>query len=197
MLTRFRPAVLVLSCLVLVGAPHRLPEAARGDGGLGSGPRRRPRRLRRRPRPQRLLPPPAPPRRPRHPRRRRSPWLRPRPPRPRRRRPPAEFMPNAALKDVYFDFDKSNIRPGDAKILDASATYLKANPNQLVLIEGHCDERGTAEYNLALGERRAKAAMNYLVAQGIDASRFTLISYGKERPVCTEKTEACWAAEPP
>ena len=62
----------------------------------------------------------------------------------------------------------------------------------LVLIEGHCDERGTNEYNLALGERRAKAAMNYLVAQGIDASRFTLISYGKERPVCSEKTEACW-----
>jgi len=83
--------------------------------------------------------------------------------------PPAEFMPNAALKDVYFDFDKSNIRPGDAQILDASATYLKANPNQIVLIEGHCDERGTIEYNLALGERRAKAAMNYLVAQGIDA----------------------------
>ena len=102
-------------------------------------------------------------------------------------------MPNAALKEIYFDFDKSNVRPGDAKILDASATYLKSNPNQLVLIEGHCDERGTIEYNLALGERRAKAAMNYLVAQGIDASRFTLISYGKERPVCTEKTEACWA----
>jgi peptidoglycan-associated lipoprotein len=101
-------------------------------------------------------------------------------------------MPNAALKDVYFNFDKSNIRPADAKILDASATYLKANPNQLVLIEGHCDERGTVEYNLALGERRAKAAMNYLVAKGIDASRFTPISYGKERPVCSEKTEACW-----
>jgi len=102
-------------------------------------------------------------------------------------------MPNPALANIYFDFDKSNIRPGDAKILDASATYLKANPNQLVLIEGHTDERGTIEYNLALGERRAKSAMNYLVAQGIDASRFTLISYGKERPVCTEKTEACWA----
>jgi len=62
-----------------------------------------------------------------------------------------------------------------------------------VLIEGHTDERGTAEYNLALGERRAKSAMNYLVAHGIDASRFSLVSYGKERPVCTERTEACWA----
>ena len=102
-------------------------------------------------------------------------------------------MPNAALRDIYFDFDKSNIRPGDARILDASAAYLKANPDQLVLIEGHCDERGTNEYNLALGERRAKAAMTYLVGQGIDASRVTLISYGKERPICTEKTEACHA----
>ena len=72
--------------------------------------------------------------------------------------------------------------------LDASAAYLKANPDQLVLIEGHCDERGTIEYNLALGERRAKASMNYLVAQGIDASRFTLISYGKERPVAPRRT---------
>src|SRR5215468_8692031 len=107
--------------------------------------------------------------------------------------PPADYEPNDNLKNIYFDFDKSNIRPGDAKILDASAAYLKSNPNLLVLIEGHCDERGTIEYNLALGERRAKAAMNYLVSQGIEASRFTLISYGKERPVCTEKTEACWA----
>ncbi len=106
---------------------------------------------------------------------------------------PREYEPNPALQSIYFGFDKSNIRPSDARILDASATYLKANSNLLVLIEGHCDERGTSEYNLALGERRAKAALSYLVAQGIDARRFTLISYGEERPVCTEKTEACWA----
>jgi peptidoglycan-associated lipoprotein len=62
-----------------------------------------------------------------------------------------------------------------------------------VLIEGHCDQRGTNEYNLALGERRAKSTMNYLVAQGVQASRITIISYGKERPLCTEKTEACYA----
>jgi peptidoglycan-associated lipoprotein len=62
-----------------------------------------------------------------------------------------------------------------------------------VLIEGHCDERGTAEYNLALGERRAKSAMNYLIANGIEASRITTISYGKERPVCTEHKESCWS----
>jgi peptidoglycan-associated lipoprotein len=91
---------------------------------------------------------------------------------------PSEFAENANLRDVYFDFDKYDIRPDDA--------------NNLVLIEGHCDERGTNEYNLALGERRAKATMNYLVSQGIQANRITIISYGKERPVCSEKNEACW-----
>jgi peptidoglycan-associated lipoprotein len=105
----------------------------------------------------------------------------------------SEFAPNPNLKTIYFDFDKYDIRPGDAKILDGDAAWLKTNADNLVLIEGHCDERGTNEYNLALGEKRAKAAMNYLVAQGVQASRITIISYGKERPVCTEKTEACWA----
>ncbi|HET8531465.1 MAG TPA: peptidoglycan-associated lipoprotein Pal [Methylomirabilota bacterium] len=107
--------------------------------------------------------------------------------------PPKEYRANDALNPIHFAFDKSDIRPADAKILDATAAYLKANPNQLVLIEGHCDERGTSEYNLALGERRAKAAMNYLVANGIEAGRITTISYGKERPLCTEHNEACWA----
>jgi peptidoglycan-associated lipoprotein len=106
---------------------------------------------------------------------------------------PSEFAPDSNLKAIYFDFDKYDIRPNDAKTLDGDAAWLKANANNLLLIEGHCDERGTNEYNLALGERRAKAAMNYLVAQGVQASRITIISYGKERPVCTEKNEACWA----
>ena len=129
-----------------------------------SGPRPRPHRRRRRPA--------APARRRR---RLRARLRRPRaPPAPRsggrparRLTPPApsEFARRAALKDVYFDFDKYDIRPGDAKILDANAAWLKANDN-LVLIEGHCDERGTNEYNLALGERRAKATMNYLVSPG-------------------------------
>jgi len=105
---------------------------------------------------------------------------------------PSEFMANDNLKDIHFDFDKYDIRGGDAKILDANATWLKTNDN-LVLIEGHCDERGTSEYNLALGERRAKSTMNYLVAQGVQAARITIISYGKERPLCTEHTEDCWA----
>ena len=106
---------------------------------------------------------------------------------------PREFMAVAALKEVHFDFDKYDIRPEDAKTLDANATWLKSNADNLLLIEGHCDERGTNEYNLALGERRAKATMNYLVSQGIQANRITIISYGEERPVCNEKTEACWA----
>ena len=107
--------------------------------------------------------------------------------------PPKEYRNNAALKQIFFAFDKSDIRPDDAQTLAASAAYLKANPNLLVLIEGHCDERGTSEYNLALGERRAKAAMNNLVASGVEASRITTISYGKERPSCTQKNETCWA----
>ena len=106
---------------------------------------------------------------------------------------PGEFAESAGLKDINFDFDKYVIRPGDAKILDANAAWLKSNSNALLLIEGHCDERGTNEYNLALGERRAKATMNYLVSQGVQAGRVTIISYGKERPLCSQKTEACWA----
>jgi peptidoglycan-associated lipoprotein len=104
-----------------------------------------------------------------------------------------DFAAVADLTDVFFDFDKYDIRPNDAKTLDANANWLKSNPNHLVLIEGHCDERGTNEYNLALGERRAKSTMNYLVSQGVQANRITIISYGEERPQCTEHTEACWA----
>ena len=106
---------------------------------------------------------------------------------------PSELAANDNLKDIHFDLDRYDIQPGDARILGANATWLKAHRDDLMLIKGHCDERGTNEYNLALGEKRAKAAMNYLVAQGVQASRITIISYGKERPVCTEKTEACWA----
>jgi peptidoglycan-associated lipoprotein len=97
------------------------------------------------------------------------------------------------LVDVHFEFDKYDIRPEAAKMLDADAAWLKANPRHLVLIEGHCDERGTVEYNLALGERRAKATQNYLSAHGVAASRITVVSYGKERPQCMESSEACWA----
>jgi len=106
---------------------------------------------------------------------------------------PAEFAARAELEDIYFDFDRHDVRPGDARILDVNAAWLQANPGTLVLIEGHCDERGTDAYNLALGDRRAKAAVDYLVSRGIQAERMTTLSYGKEKPVCQEHTEACWA----
>src|SRR5215467_4973875 len=106
----------------------------------------------------------------------------PAPPAPAPAPSPADYQPNPALKPVYFAFDSNRVRPGDAKILDANVDWLKANPNQLVRIDGNCDERGTNEYNLALGERRAKAAVSYLVSKGIAADRITVVSYGKERP---------------
>lgn len=106
---------------------------------------------------------------------------------------PTEFAPVRDVRDIYFDFDKYEIRPADAKILDANGRWLKNNAGQAVLIEGHADERGTPEYNLTLSERRGKATLNYLAAQGVPATRMTVISYGETRPVCKESTEACWA----
>jgi len=106
---------------------------------------------------------------------------------------PDQFSESSSLRDVHFDFDRHDIRPDDARLLDANAAYLKTNPRHLLLIEGHCDERGTTEYNLALGDRRARAAMNYLVSQGIKSERIQIISYGEERPACRERTESCWA----
>jgi peptidoglycan-associated lipoprotein len=97
------------------------------------------------------------------------------------------------LGDIQFDIDRYDIRPDAAKILEANARWMKANPAAPVLIEGHADERGTNEYNLALGERRAKAALNYLVSQGVPSDRFTVISYGEEWPLCRERNDACWA----
>ncbi len=96
------------------------------------------------------------------------------------------------LADVYFDFDKYNIRPGDAEILKKNYDWFKANP-QKVRIEGNCDERGTIEYNLVLGQKRADAAKNYLVNLGVDAKRLETVSYGKEKPVDPGHNEAAWA----
>ncbi len=107
--------------------------------------------------------------------------------------PPQEFVPIARLADVHFDYDAHDIRPADLPILDENAVWLKANPSALVLIEGHAEERGTSEYNLGLGDLRAAAAMSYLIARGVPAARMVAISYGKERPVCTDHNEACWA----
>jgi peptidoglycan-associated lipoprotein len=94
---------------------------------------------------------------------------------------------------VFFDLDKYKIRADAQKILQAQANWLKQRPNLDITIEGHCDERGTREYNLALGERRANAVKDYLVALGVSASRIMTISYGEERPVALGHNESAWA----
>jgi len=97
------------------------------------------------------------------------------------------------LKDIYFDYDKYTIRSDARATLRANYEVLKDMPRAKVLIEGHCDERGSKEYNLALGQRRADAAKEYLVGLGIEPTQLSTISYGKEKPMCTEHTEDCWA----
>jgi peptidoglycan-associated lipoprotein len=98
----------------------------------------------------------------------------------------------AELSSIYFDFDKSMIREDMRASLEANGRWLLANPKAAVTIQGHADERGTNEYNLALGERRARAIKQFLAAMGVDSGRLSTISYGEERPVCTESQEDCW-----
>ncbi len=106
---------------------------------------------------------------------------------------PREFVESRALREIHFDYDRSDISPEAVKLLEENAKWLKSNAKTLLLIEGHADERGTSEYNLALGERRAKATRDYLVSLGIEGVRVSTISYGKERPLCNEHTDGCWA----
>jgi peptidoglycan-associated lipoprotein len=94
---------------------------------------------------------------------------------------------------VFFDFDKFDLKADAQATLQRQAAWLKQYASNAVTIEGHCDERGTREYNLALGDRRANAVRDYLVSQGIDGGRIKTISYGEERPDCVESTEECWA----
>jgi len=96
------------------------------------------------------------------------------------------------LKDAFFDFDKAGLRDDARSSLAADAEWLKRYPAIQLVIEGHCDERGTSAYNLALGDRRANAAREYVASLGVDGSRIKTLSYGKERPFCTESTETCW-----
>jgi peptidoglycan-associated lipoprotein len=93
---------------------------------------------------------------------------------------------------VYFDFDKTDIKPEGQAVIDNWARYLSANPTAKVRLEGNCDERGTREYNIGLGERRANAVAQALEAKGVSSQQLSVISYGKERPVCTEHDESCW-----
>jgi peptidoglycan-associated lipoprotein len=104
-----------------------------------------------------------------------------------------EMNQRGYLKDVFFDFDKDDIRPDQRDALSADADWLKKNPNVKITIEGHCDERGTRQYNMALGERRAHSAKEYLVSLGVDAGRMQTISYGKDRPFDSGHDEAAWA----
>lgn len=97
------------------------------------------------------------------------------------------------VPDIHFDFDSADIREQDRQILAKNAETLKKFDFLRVTVEGHCDERGTVEYNLALGERRSKAAFDYLVQLGVAADRLKTVSYGKEVPVCREASEDCWA----
>jgi peptidoglycan-associated lipoprotein len=96
-------------------------------------------------------------------------------------------------EDIFFDFDKSTLTPAAQDNLMQKAAWLRDNPDVTVTIEGHCDERGTNEYNLALGDRRADSAKAFLVDLGIASSRLTTISYGEERPLCMQKNEECWS----
>ena len=121
--------------------------------------------------------------------------------------PQTSRMPNAQtraridtllsrIEDAYFDYDKHTLRPDAIKALEADSTelrdILKDYPDYKLTVEGHCDERGSAEYNMALGQERAEAAKTYLVQVGIPAAQLGTLSYGKEKPVCDEHDEACW-----
>jgi peptidoglycan-associated lipoprotein len=103
-----------------------------------------------------------------------------------------ELNQKGYLQDAYFDYDKYELRDDARAALATDAEWLKKYPTVQILIEGYCDERGTNEYNLALGERRANSAKDYLVSLGTDAGRVKTVSYGEERPNCKESNEACW-----
>ena len=96
------------------------------------------------------------------------------------------------VKDAFFDFDKSDIRSDARESLTMDAEFFRANSNVRFTVEGHCDERGSTAYNLGLGDRRANAVKEFLVSLGISSERIKTISYGKERPFCTEHGEPCW-----
>ncbi|HEC98194.1 MAG TPA: peptidoglycan-associated lipoprotein Pal [Nitrospirae bacterium] len=97
------------------------------------------------------------------------------------------------LKDIHFDFDRYDVKDADKPVLRAIADWMLDNPADRLVIEGNCDERGTSEYNLGLGDRRATSTKDYLITLGVSADRLQTVSYGEEKPLCTESNEACWA----
>jgi peptidoglycan-associated lipoprotein len=114
------------------------------------------------------------------------------PPAPAPSAPSIDELFSRNVSDAYFDFDKSDIRPDARTALTQIASFLRSYQQVTVVIEGHCDERGSTEYNLALGDRRAQAARNFLISLGVPPDHIRTVSYGKERPFCTEHTEDCW-----
>ena len=181
-------AIVLISALVLAGCPKRpeVMQAAPAPAGPAAAAVPAPA-------PAPVAPPPAPA--PEPPRIVETPVVPPPPaPAPAPVAAPAPPPPPAPvpLKDVFFDYDKAVVRDDQKAALTENASWLKANPGAKVLLEGHCDERGTAEYNLALGERRAKAVKDYLVGAGIAADRVSTISYGEERPFVLGHDESAW-----
>jgi peptidoglycan-associated lipoprotein len=106
--------------------------------------------------------------------------------------PPPPSAQATSLEDIYFDYDQSVLRADARTTLEENAKVLRANDGQKIVIEGHCDERGTLAYNLILGERRAQSVKRYLENLGVAVSQMQIVSYGKERPFCTDHSEACW-----
>ena len=106
--------------------------------------------------------------------------------------PSEEDLFGQSVKDVYFEYDKSDIRPDQQAAIQADAQFLNQHSNLNFTIEGHCDSRGSTEYNLALGDQRASSVKNALVSAGVSANRIKTISYGKEKPFCMEENESCW-----
>ena len=108
------------------------------------------------------------------------------------RQPSLEELFAKEVQDAYFDYDKASIRDDARSALTKTAEFLRSYPQVAIMIEGHCDERGSTEYNVALGDRRSDAAKDFLMAQGVAIDRIQTVSYGKERPFCTQSNESCW-----
>ena len=178
-------AMLLLSVGLLAGCPKRPEVAQAGPGAVGPGAATAPTSP--------TSPVPAP-------RVGEAPVTRPAPPAETPIRPASPVAPATPttpaaavpLQDIFFDFDKSNIRDDQRAALGQGVSWLKGNPTAKVTIEGHADERGTNEYNLALGERRAKATKDYLLAAGIEPARIATVSYGEERPFLLGHDESAW-----
>ena len=107
-------------------------------------------------------------------------------------RPSLDELFTKEVRDAFFDYDKASIRDDARSALSATAEFLRSYPSVAIVIEGHCDERGSTEYNVALGDRRSDAARDFLVSQGVASNRIQTVSYGKERPFCAQENESCW-----